>query len=107
MGDAPEQAPEPQTDEAKAAEKAAKEAKAKLRLFKVTATRKLRVPPPVLELHEGANHFELEAPEAVSALAKRLAELVATGDVTVETLDGDGKPTPWPPASATDKQAKT
>jgi hypothetical protein len=77
------------------------EAKSKLRLFKVTSTRKLRVPPPVLELHEGANHFELELPEAASALVQRLAELVKTGEVTVETLDGDGNATAWPPAPAT------
>lgn len=93
------------TDDEINSEAEAKKAKASLRLFKVTAERKLRVPAPVLELHAGANHFELASAEDSKPLLDRLAELVATGDIKVELLDGDGKATPWP--AATDKQSKT
>lgn len=102
MGDAPAQPPTPpvadgSSDEEKAAQKAAADAKSKLRLFKVTATRKFRVPMPVVELHPGANHFEVGTAEDSKPLLARLAELAATKDITVEVLDGDGKPTAWPP----------
>lgn len=100
------EAPKKTDDELKAeAEAEATKAKAALRLFKVTADRKLRVPAPVLELHAGANHFELANADDSKPLLTRLAELVATGDIKVELLDGDGKASAWP--AATDKPAKT
>lgn len=81
-------------------EKQAEAARASLQLFKVMARRKLRVPPPVLELHAGANHFELVGVEDAGPLFTRLAALVKATEVTIEILDGDGKSTPWTGAPA-------
>jgi hypothetical protein len=79
-----------------ASEKAAAEAKAKLQLFRVTTDRKLGSPSPhqAFELVPGANHFGGPLPEPV---AVRFAALQKAGTITVETLDGDGKATPWKP----------
>lgn len=82
-------------------EEQAKAARASLKLFRVTATRKHRVPAPILELHPGTNGFEVADEEAAKPLLARLAELVATGDIEVHVLDGDGNATEWePPAKS-------
>ncbi len=84
------------TPEELASEKEAKDARAKLQLFRVTSDRKIGCPRPhqAFELHPGANHFDGPLPEEV---ADRFAALQEAGTVTVETLDADGKATPWKP----------
>lgn len=78
----------------------AKEAAAKLKLFKVTSTRKEPVPRPNAgwSLAEGANHFEGEIPEAVQKL---YAELVEQRVIVVEVLDATGTATAWEPKKPT------
>jgi hypothetical protein len=80
----------------------AAKAKAGLKLFCITSDRKISMPPPhgMFEIVEGANHFE-DLPEAVLT---RLAALQKAGTISVVTLDGDGKPSPWPtPQPAADR----
>jgi len=80
--------------DADAAAKDAQEAKAKLKLIKVTSTGKARIDSPnaAWSLVEGANHFEGDVPEEV---ARVYAKLIADKVITVEWIDGAGKPHPW------------
>lgn len=82
--------------EADAAAKEAREAATKLKLVKVTSTRKERFDPPhaAWSVVEGANHFEGEIPEEVG---KAYAKLIADEVIKVEWLDGAGKAHPWTP----------
>lgn len=94
--EAPPAAPVAEDPVAAKAKADAQEARAKLKLLKVTSTRKQRIDSPnaAWSLAEGANHFEGDAPEDV---AKVYAKLIADKVISVEWIDGAGKAHPWTP----------
>lgn len=65
-------------------------------LIRITSVSKQVMPAPhqAWSFGEGANHFEGELPEPV---AKRLVELIAKEQVTVDIVAVDGTVTKWDP----------